>query len=507
MTNPLDTFTVEDFQDLATGQRVCCRPVVQKVIDMQTGAVELVPIPCGSTQARLCPACADKARRLRIQQCREGWHRTTEPDTDDHDDDEDQAADEDSPSRRVRSTRRREDVPDLPKVPMSERTVGTTFTTPNGKTYRPSMFLTVTLPSYGRVWKDGTPVDPDSYDYHRAAMDALHFPRLVDRFWQNLRRCAGYHAQYFACVEAQRRLAPHLHAAVRGVIPRAVVRQVAAATYHQLWWPQMCEPVYSGNRVPVWDDHVECYVDPDTGVLLPTWEQAIDALDDDVKPAHVLRLGTQFDYQGIIAQAESQVGRAVGYLTKYLTKDIADTYGDPDQMPPAQRRHLDRLHDHVRFLPCSSRCANWLRYGVQPRFAQPGMTPGGCPAKAHDRWHLGIGGRRVLVSRQWTGKTLTDHRADRAEVVRQVLDAAGIGTPDRDRLSVHRPSDEPGRFIWTRLDPRRDDLPEYRRLIARTITEQQRWRAEYEAAKTAARERGSPMVGDRSAIKVLVRKE
>jgi hypothetical protein len=508
MSHPLDLFTDEDLHDLAVRQRVCCRPVVQNVTDTQTGETQQVVIPCGTTQARLCPACADKNRRLRIQQCREGWHRTTEPLPDDdepedlaEDDDPVDACDsddDDQPSRRVRSTRRREDVPDLPKIPMSEGTIGRAFTTPDGKTYRPSMFLTLTLPSYGRVREDGTPVDPDTYDYHRAALDALHFPRLVDRFWQNLRRCAGYHAQYFACVEAQRRLAPHLHAAVRGVIPRAVVKQVAAATYHQLWWPQLSDPVYTGSRLPVWDEHTECYVDPDTGVLLRSWEEAIDALDDDPdpEPAHVLRLGTQLDYQGIIAQAGSQVGRAVGYLTKYLTKDIADTYGDPDQLSPAQRRHLDRLHDHVRYLPCSSRCANWLRYGVEPKHARPDLTPGDCPAKAHDRWHLGIGGRRVLVSRQWTGKTLTDHRADRAEVVRQVLDAAGIDTPDRQRLSVRHPGDEPGRFIWTRLDPHRDDLPEYRRLIAHTISEQQRWRDEYERAKQHA----PPGTGSYSAI-------
>jgi hypothetical protein len=35
-----------------------------------------------------------------------------------------------------------------------------------------------------------TPVDPGSYDYRCAALDALHFPKLVDRFFQNLRRCA-----------------------------------------------------------------------------------------------------------------------------------------------------------------------------------------------------------------------------------------------------------------------------------------------------------------------------
>ena len=145
----------------------------------------------------------------------------------------------------MRSTRRRQDAPELPRLPMEDRTIGRVFTAPDGKTYRPSMFLTLTLPSYGRVNAEGVPVDPEHYDYRRAALDALHFPKLVDRFWQNLRRCAGYEVQYFATVEAQRRLAPHLHAAIRGTIPRTIVRQVRAATYHQLWWPEHELPLYT----------------------------------------------------------------------------------------------------------------------------------------------------------------------------------------------------------------------------------------------------------------------
>src|SRR5512132_3039817 len=112
-------------------------------------------------------------------------------------------------------------------------------------------------------------------------------------FWQNLRRCAGYQVQYFAAVEAQRRLAPHLHAAIRGAIPRKVVRQVRAATYHQVWWPAHETPVYV-DRLPVWTASVG-YIDPDSGVVLPSWDDALDALDTsaDATPAHVVRFGTQ----------------------------------------------------------------------------------------------------------------------------------------------------------------------------------------------------------------------
>jgi hypothetical protein len=61
---------------------------------------------------------------------------------------------------------------------------------------------------------------------------------------------------------------------------------------------------------------------------------------------------------------------------------------------------------------------NRLRYAVQPKDLGPGMRAGRCPSsKAHDRENLGLGGRRVLVSRQCSGKTLTEHKADRATVV------------------------------------------------------------------------------------------
>jgi hypothetical protein len=103
--------------------------------------------------------------------------------------------------------------------------------------YRPSTFLALTLGSYGRVDAHGAAVNPEGYDYRRAARDAIHFPALLDRFWQNTRRCVGWDVQYFGTVEPQKRGAPHFHAAIRGTIPRAELRAITAATYHQVWWP------------------------------------------------------------------------------------------------------------------------------------------------------------------------------------------------------------------------------------------------------------------------------
>lgn len=382
MSNPtmvvdLPPITATIARELAVSERVCIRPVVRRVLDRDIGTDTTVAIPCGSTRESVCPPCAAKARVLRMQQCAEGWHRDHEPDPPPTDDqpDEDQEADEDRDTdqdgdedeRRVRSTRRRQDAPDLPRVPQEDRTVGQTFTAPDGTEYRPSMFLTLTLSSYGPIIPGtGTPASPGTYDYRRAALDALHFPKLVDRFWQNLRRSAGYKVQYFAAVEPQKRLAPHLHAAIRGAIPRATLRQVVEATYVQLWWPAFNQPVYTDpDLFPVWDG--ADYVDQHTGVILPTWDQALDQLDRDpeARPAHVMRFGAQTDMRGIIAPSPD-ADRAVRYLVKYLTKSVAETYADPDQANAPLERHIDRLHAELGHLPCSPGCANWLRYGIQP---------------------------------------------------------------------------------------------------------------------------------------------
>jgi hypothetical protein len=144
--------------------------------------------------------------------------------------------------------------------------------------YRPSTFLTLTLDSYGRVDNEGAAVDPDRYDYQRAARDAIHFPALIDRFWQNTRRCVGWDVQYFGTVEPQKRGAPHFHAAIRGTIPRSELRAITAATYHQVWWPAHDQLRYTDDRLPIWDTRTKTFTDPNTETPLPTWEQACDQL-------------------------------------------------------------------------------------------------------------------------------------------------------------------------------------------------------------------------------------
>jgi 8-oxo-dGTP pyrophosphatase MutT (NUDIX family) len=288
--------------------------------------------------------------------------------------------------------------------------------------------------------------------------------------------------QYFATVEAQRRLAPHLHAAVRGAIPRKVVREVRAATYHQVWWPPHEEAVFT-DRLPMWTDGAG-YVDPDTGAPLPTWDEALDALDDDpdATPAHVVRFGRQDDIKGLIA-GTPETDRTIGYLCKYLTKSIAGTHaGDTDEeLSAARTAHIDRLADEVRWLPCAPTCSNWLRFGLQPKGAQAGMVPGHCKHRAHDRSNLGLGGRRVLVSRKWSGKTLAAHQADRAAVVRAALEEAGIDPDDHDELAITGTDDG---WTWEVIPRSRVDDRTYAAAIAEAVATRQRWRSEYESAKT-----------------------
>ncbi len=257
-----------------------------------------------------------------------------------------------------RSTRRRQDAPDLPRRPIDKRTLGRMFA---GR-YRPSTFLTLTLDSYGPVDTDGAALDPDHYDYRRAARDAIHFPALIDRFWQNTRRCVGWDVQYFGTVEPQKRGAPHFHAAIRGTIPRAELRQIVAATYHQVWWPHHNQLLYSQQRPPVWDPRTKAFTDPDTRIPLPTWEQACTELTE---PSHVVHFGSQVHVKGILGGTE-EAGRHIGYLTKYLTKSIGQAAGIDEHATQAQRDHVHRLHAELQITPCSPRA---VRCGCSTGFS------------------------------------------------------------------------------------------------------------------------------------------
>ncbi len=527
---------VELAASMAEQHQVCRRPLAMHATKAD-GSTEYVAAPCKSTMECVCPACAARARLLRIQQCREGWHIEKEPETVKNEPTTEQAdlltartalAEEYSQAKeagdgdamdgiaevvaeldqelrdsgirgklppldpepraaRKRSTRRQQAAPDLPRKTVGKSTVGRVYA---GK-YRPSMFITLTLPSYGRIHRDGAgvdakgkpvsdgaPVDLSSYDYRQAARDAIHFAALFDRFVQNYRRATGRDIQYFATVEPQKRGAPHIHIAVRGSDSRELIRQVVAATYHQVWWPHHDREVYSAGRLPFWDYQRNRFVDPDTREPVPTWDEALNVMDtvDDLEPAHVIRFGSQIDIKGILGGTE-EAGRHIGYLTKYLTKSVGDVL---EAATDRADDHYDRLHAELQRTPCSASCGLWFRYGVVPKGAKAKTIPGVCKGKAHRRDTLGMRGRRVLVSRKWTGKDLSDHKADRVEFVRERLAEVGITREQSAHWKI------------TPAEPGDPNVPPREHLIMRMVTQKIAQRAEYNRAAIALGEASSP---------------
>ncbi|MEV0686847.1 replication initiator [Nocardia sp. NPDC050378] len=520
-------------ESAAEKEGVCARVVPMRAVDDRTGKISYIGAPCKCRFEAICPACAKAYRNLRMTQLREGWcldqepvDETVEP-TQQHTDllsirshlfdqfrqaresgDDDMmesiraaVADIDTelrelgvkgrfpsldekPRRKAKSTRRRQDVPDLPRRKVEKRTVGAVY---NG--YQPSTFLTLTLPSYGeinRVWdpaakngkgewvSDGSPVDPDTYDYSRAARDAIHFAALYDRWVQNLRRAVGWNVQLFATVEPQKRGAPHLHIAIRGSVSNKMLRAVTAATYRQIWWPHFDREVYTGDNMPVWDYEAGTFVDPKTGAPLTSWDDALAVMDevDDLEPAHVIRFGVQKKPVQILGGTD-KMDTKVRYLVKYLTKSVADLLE-----PPSRRvaEHYDRLHAELCVTPCSPTCGVWLRYGIVPKGATEKTQPGRCKRKAHRRDTLGLPGRRVLVSKLWSGKTLPDHKAERQEFVRQQLAAVGIVKPDTSHLRVYP------------VPPGDPDAPPREHLVMALVAARSAWRNEYNTARLAIAE-------------------
>jgi hypothetical protein len=210
--------------------------------------------------------------------------------------------------------------------------------------------------------------------------------------------------------------------------------------------------------------------------------------------------------QGIEA-GTNKAEKAIGYITKYITKSVDECH---QRTTDRQIEHHRRFHEALRFTPCSPRCANWLRYGIQPQHARPGLVAGRCRGKVHQPATLGIGGRRILVSRDWSGKTLADHKADQTAWVRRVL-ALGLGhttpqppTPDRqadgqagdgsddqgDELAPDTATEArtvgeacpPPNVRWEPADPRDKDVKPLHQRLWRLLGERLRRRAEWQTA-------------------------
>lgn len=263
---------------------------------------------------------------------------------------------------------------------------------------------------------------------------------------------------------------------------------MAAATYHQVWWPSVAVQRYTLDRLPIWDEQATAWVDPDTHEPLTTWTEALDAIDDDpdAEPVHVVRFGAQVDARGVMP-GTADAERTIRYVTKYITKHTGDCH---KATTDRQRKHLDRLWQQLQLTPCTDRCANWLLYGVQPKKAHAKLKPGRCKGKVHQRDTLGIGGRRILISRDWSGKTLADHKHDVRAWVRALL---GVTTDGTQLVDDQGDTTERVRHAWELARPDDPDVGPMTHRLMRSISERARWRSEVLAAKDRAAQGSSDL--------------
>ena len=110
-----------------------------------------------------------------------------------------------------------------------------------------------------------------------------------------------------------------------------------------------------------------------------------------------------------------------------------------------------------------------LRHPSQERPARSCARP--APGKAHRFENLGYAGRRVLVSRKWSGKTLSDQRADRKAWLMAMLDLPAV---------------EDTTYKWERVTPADPDhMPPVQRLL-HVLKDRANWKAAADEAGSRA---------------------
>jgi hypothetical protein len=97
----------------------------------------------------------------------------------------------------------------------------------------------------------------------------------------------------------------------------------------------------------------------------------------------------------------------------------------------------------------------------------------------HQKVTLGIGGRRVLVSRDWSGKTLADHRADAHAWVKALLGGTVDGENQGD---THQPA-QAGPVAWEMARHDDPDLPALEHRLLRMISQRIQRRGQLATAR------------------------
>ena len=343
------------------------------------------------------------------------------------------------------------------------------------------MFLTLTCDSYGRVRDDGTPVDPASVRLPagRAGRAALRragrpvHPEPAPR--PRLRRAVLRRRR---TAKTARPAHPPGHPRR---VPRAVLRQVIAATYHQVWWPSTDVVRFDGDELPVWDEDNGTYLDPATGEVLPTWDQALDAIgpnDDAVA-------------RGPVRDRVRRPGRAGRVQGRRPVHPLPDQV--PDQarrrLPPgrhrrpARARRPARRRAAVRAVLADLRQLAPLRHPAQerPRRPAPRRVQGQGPPPRAPRLR----------------------RAPRAGLP-QVVGQDARRSPGRPQgLAAGTPSAwsaaRPGRYTWHVVTPSDHDHLPYDRRLLHVVADRTRWKAALDEAKRRAQEAAELSASGRAA--------
>ncbi len=372
----------------------------------------------------------------------------------------------------MRSTRRRQDAADLPRVPVEDRTVGRVFTAPDGQEYRPSMFLTLTLPSYGPVRRRGPgrpgPLRLPAGRAGCAALPEAGRPVLAEP--APLRRLQG------PVLRRRRTPTPPRPAPARrrsaAPSPAPPSARSSSATYLQVWWPPFDQPVYV-HRHPGVGRH---------RLRRPRHRRRPADLGRGARPAR-RRPGRPAGARDAVRHPDRHARHHRPLRRRRpgrpLPHQVPDQSPSPTPTPtttptsPAYLAHVDRLHAELRWLPCSPTLRELapLRHPTRPTPA-PACAPAAAPRKpttantsasaAAASWSPGSGPARPS----------REHRADRATVVREALLTAGIVAPEIERLAadVTLPDGRP-RFVWTDTQPDPQHLrPGHPRRHRRTAT-------------------------------------
>jgi hypothetical protein len=135
-------------------------------------------------------------------------------------------------------------------------------------------------------------------------------------------------------------------------------------------------------------------------------------------------------------------------------------------------------------LPAAGRSDEGCTVSTIQAVGPPGLAPGRCKGKAHDADHLGYAGRRVLVSRKWSCKTLADHRADRQQWLLSTLGVSAI---------------DPARYSRELVAPGDPDHMGHARRMLHAVADRARWQAALAEARCRATGTGDTFASGRAA--------